>query len=176
MFRQWGGLRSTQIQVLAMLVAAPQTAVTSAPAAASAAVVKVAAVGALGDVLTDTSGFTLYVFTKDVPSSGKSACAGSCAVTWPPLVAPSSTLANADRATAVLAVITRDDGTLQVTYGGRPLYRFASDKRPGDATGQGINSFGGVWSVATGQPGAAATTPPTTPQPAATSTGGTYGY
>ena len=37
--------------------------------------------------------------------------------------------------TGKLGTITRDDGTLQVTYNGLPLYFFKNDKAPGDANG-----------------------------------------
>jgi hypothetical protein len=38
-------------------------------------------------------------------------------------------------------------GREQVTERGDPLYRFSGDAAPGDARGQGISSFGGVWRV-----------------------------
>jgi predicted lipoprotein with Yx(FWY)xxD motif len=50
---------------------------------------------AKGNVLTNDSGMTLYVFDKD--SAGKSACNGPCAGNWPPLMAAAAatpTLAN----------------------------------------------------------------------------------
>ena len=37
--------------------------------------------------------------------------------------------------TGTLATITRDDGSLQVTYNGLPLYFFQGDKAPGDLNG-----------------------------------------
>ena len=55
--------------------------------------------------------------------------------------------------TGDLAIIERDDGTSQVTYDGMPLYFYAEDAEPGDATGEGV---GGVWFIASpdGQSGA----------------------
>ena len=41
--------------------------------------------------------------------------------------------------------MVRSDGSNQVTYRGRPLYRFAGDQVAGDTTGQGISD---VWWVA----------------------------
>ena len=37
----------------------------------------------------------------------------------------------------------------QVAYNGHLLYRFAGDKAKGDAKGEGLQAFGGVWQVAT---------------------------
>ena len=39
-------------------------------------------------------------------------------------------------------LMTRDDGTLQWAYKGRPLYQSANDKQPGDHKGDG---FRGIW-------------------------------
>jgi predicted lipoprotein with Yx(FWY)xxD motif len=110
--------------------------------------VKVATIGSIGKVVTDASGLTLYTFAQDTRGSGKSTCSGSCATAWPPLTTTSTTLAKPDGLSDELGLLTRDDGTKQVTYGGRPLYRFSADKAPGDAKGQGVSAYGGVWSAA----------------------------
>lgn len=92
----------------------------------------------MGAVLTDAAGMTLYVFDKDEP--GKSTCVDACAVNWPPAVAD-----KADRAKPPYSIITRADGSLQWAHGGKPLYRWAKDAKPGDATGDG---FRDIWHVA----------------------------
>ena len=46
-----------------------------------------------------------------------------------------------------LGTTKRKDGTLQVTYAGHPLYTFIKDASPGEATGNGLEFFGGKWSV-----------------------------
>jgi predicted lipoprotein with Yx(FWY)xxD motif len=98
----------------------------------------------LGAYVTGANGLALYVFRND--SDGKSACAGDCATTWPPLVVAAATDATAGSGvTGAVGTITRDDGTLQVTLGGAPLYYFASDTAAGDIKGQGI---GEVWYLA----------------------------
>jgi len=83
------------------------------------------------------SGMTVYTFTKDVKDSGKSACSGGCIATWPALTVPAgSTPTAGDGVTGTLGTITReDDGTLQVTYNGLPLYFFKNDKAEGDTNG-----------------------------------------
>ena len=96
----------------------------------------------LGDVVVDTKGMTLYLFTKDTKGSGKSSCAGQCLVTWPPLLTQGA--ATAAGVTGTLATIDTADGKKQVTLDGWPLYYYAKDKAAGDVTGQGV---GGVWYV-----------------------------
>ena len=95
----------------------------------------------LGTYLTDQSGMTLYMYTKD--DVGVSNCYGGCATAWPPLLTDSAPSLPPDLPGAI-ATTTRTDGTLQVTYNGMPLYYWASDQKPGDTTGQNV---GGVWFV-----------------------------
>ncbi|HLT75899.1 MAG TPA: hypothetical protein VKZ87_00825 [Ferrovibrio sp.] len=94
---------------------------------------------ALGPVLVDTKGMTLYTFDRD--SVGKSACNGQCAQNWPPLMASGNTRTGGD-----WSVITRDDGSKQWAYRGKPLYGWVRDQKPGDTTGDGF--LNGAWHVA----------------------------
>jgi predicted lipoprotein with Yx(FWY)xxD motif len=110
--------------------------------------VQVAQNPTLGAILTDPNGMTLYVFMRDTPGSGTSACSGGCAGTWPAFQPPAGDLTLPDGVSGTLDTITRDDGTLQVTYNGSPLYYFSRDMNPGDTNGQGV---GGVWFAATPQ-------------------------
>lgn len=99
----------------------------------------------LGTYLVDGGGMTLYVFTRDV-TPGVSVCAGPCAENWPPVTVGAEGEIRADEGvTGVVGRAARADGTLQVTYDGRPLYLWVNDEAPGDTTGQGV---GGVWFVA----------------------------
>jgi predicted lipoprotein with Yx(FWY)xxD motif len=91
-----------------------------------------------GAALVDAKGMTLYTFDKD--PGGKSVCNGKCAENWPPLTADAGATMPAG-----YSVVTRDDGTKQWAYRGKPLYAWAKDKQPGDATGDGINK---VWHIA----------------------------
>jgi predicted lipoprotein with Yx(FWY)xxD motif len=88
-------------------------------------------------IMTDTGGKTLYTFDKD--GGGKSACYGNCAAAWPPAIAASGAEARGDH-----GLIRRDDGAMQWTYKGKPLYYFAGDTQPGQRLGDGQ---GGVWHV-----------------------------
>jgi predicted lipoprotein with Yx(FWY)xxD motif len=95
-------------------------------------------------IVTDAAGFTLYVFANDVAGDGTSACVQSCAQAWPPLIVEGA-IEPSPNLPGELATILRDDGTMQVTYNGKPLYRFAVDENPGQTNGDGV---GGTWSVA----------------------------
>lgn len=91
--------------------------------------------------MTNGSGMTLYTFDKDTAGSSKSVCNGPCTVIWPAFTAPADAKAAGD-----WSVVTRDDGTRQWAYKGKPLYAFARDAKPGDRTGDGFNS--NIWHVA----------------------------
>nr|WP_157263803.1 hypothetical protein [Azohydromonas aeria] len=90
--------------------------------------------------LVGPSGMTLYTFDRDAAGSGKSVCNGPCATNWPPLVAAADARAQGD-----WSVVTRDDGSRQWAYKGKPLYYWAKDAKPGDRTGDGVNQ---VWHTA----------------------------
>ena len=94
-------------------------------------------------VLVDAQGFTLYWFTPDTPTS--SACTGSCATAWPPLIGTPS-LAAGVSLTGKLGTIKRANGELQATYDGHPLYLFKSDTSAGMAVG---NKVSGAWWIMT---------------------------
>lgn len=119
--------------------APPATEVMGEPEPA-AATIALAEVDDLGQVLVDGRGHTLYIFLND--EAGKSNCYGGCASNWPPLVVDGEVVAGDGLDAALIGTTTRDDGTLQVTYNGRPLYYFAGDSAPGDANGHGV---GDVW-------------------------------
>jgi predicted lipoprotein with Yx(FWY)xxD motif len=89
--------------------------------------------------LTNAAGMTLYTFDKDAP--GKSACNGPCAANWPPLMAVGDAKAGGD-----WSIVTRDDGTRQWAWKGKPLYAWVKDQKPGDKTGDGF--LNGAWHVA----------------------------
>jgi predicted lipoprotein with Yx(FWY)xxD motif len=103
----------------------------------------------LGTVLVDGQGLTLYMFVPD-RQRGRSTCYKACASGWPPLRLPTGVtepVGGGGTDLALLGTTTRKDGGLQVTYNGWPLYLWAEDNGPGQATGQDIDSLGGYWYV-----------------------------
>ncbi|MBL8457990.1 hypothetical protein [Zoogloea sp.] len=95
---------------------------------------------ALEGGLVDGAGMSLYVFDRDVAHSGKSVCNGPCATNWPPLMVMEGEGGGAD-----YSVVTRDDGSRQWAFKGKPLYRWIKDQKPGDRSGDGVNA---VWHLA----------------------------
>jgi predicted lipoprotein with Yx(FWY)xxD motif len=123
-----------------------------------------------GTVLVDQHGKSLYMFGKD--SHGKSSCSGACAQNWPPLLTTSDPKAGSGVSAAKLSTVKRSDGKTQVTYHGHPLYGFIADQAAGDVNGQGINAFGGLWSLLMGSgakvTGTGSGAPSPTPMPSPT--------
>ena len=83
----------------------------------------------MNGMLVDAKGMTVYTFDKDTAGSGKSACTGGCADNWP------AVKAGAAEPAAPYSAVTREDGSKQLAYKGKPLYTFAKDKKPGDKAG-----------------------------------------
>lgn len=142
------------------------TAGTAAPAGAAASAVRqqeppatvslnAAEVEGLGAVLTDQDGMTLYRFDEDSADPPTSVCDADCTTQWPPVLADGElVVAGLDR--ELVNTAPRVDGNRQVTITGWPLYRYAGDRRPGDALGHGVD---GVWHAVTPEGGRAAPAP-----------------
>jgi predicted lipoprotein with Yx(FWY)xxD motif len=96
----------------------------------------------IGGVLVDGTGYTLYAFGTD--TTGTPTCIdATCAATWKPITGTGIAVAtNAGASTGLFKLVARPDGTTQLSIGGRPVYRFSGDTKPGDTKGQGI---GGQW-------------------------------
>jgi predicted lipoprotein with Yx(FWY)xxD motif len=127
----------------------------------------------MGWFITDADGLPLYRYDKDVPKPSKSNCEGECAKAWKPVLADKTPMATGVDPIS-MGVLTRPDGTKQLTIQGWPQYTFAEDKAPGDMKGQGK---GGVWFVtapngakitggkAQNNSGKSSSTPSTSPSP-----------
>jgi predicted lipoprotein with Yx(FWY)xxD motif len=96
-------------------------------------------VHAMNGMLMDAKGMTLYTWDND-KEANKSSCNGMCLMNWPALAAAAT-----DKDMGDWKVITRDDGSKQWAYKGKPLYYFRMDAKAGDTTGDGR---GMVWHIA----------------------------
>jgi predicted lipoprotein with Yx(FWY)xxD motif len=99
----------------------------------------------LGPLLVDAGGRTLYLFEAD--KAGASTCYSACASLWPPVPSVGAVKAGSGLIASRLGTTKRSDGKVEATYNGHPLYYYAADAKPGDATGQGLNQFGAKWYV-----------------------------
>lgn len=114
--------------------------VAAAASLATAAASAVEAPARMADgVLVASNGRTLYTFDNDPAGSGGSVCNGGCAALWPPLQATA-----AEEASVPWGVVTRDDGSRQWSYRGKPLYFYQGDQKAGDRSGDNVKS---VWHV-----------------------------
>lgn len=120
---------------------------TSAPAATTAAAIQTGKVPGVGTVLTNSDGQTLYLFEADTGT--KSTCTGECASLWPPVTTSGNATATMGATSSMLGTTTRDDGTTQVTYNGHPIYTYSGDTASGQANGEGLDTYGGLWYAVT---------------------------
>jgi predicted lipoprotein with Yx(FWY)xxD motif len=111
---------------------------SSGQAAPAAGSLKTASIGG-ATVLTNSEGFTVYSFALDTPATSN--CNGTCAANWPPVTGS----VTAPGVKGTFGTIKRSDGSVQATFNGHPLYTFTADTSPGQAKGNGLTAFGGVW-------------------------------
>jgi predicted lipoprotein with Yx(FWY)xxD motif len=102
---------------------------------------------------TATGRRTLYTLSFDGPNM--STCTGECSAFWPPLLTSSHAKAGPGVSRTALGTLHRADGSLQVTYHGHPVYRFAFDLGAGAAPGLTSGEYlidaaaSGVWYTVT---------------------------
>jgi predicted lipoprotein with Yx(FWY)xxD motif len=133
------GIPVACVAAFGVLAGTVATATGSPAAMAGNVTLRTARIGDL-TVLTNSRGFTLYLFVPD--GTGRSVCYGSCAAYWPPVTGRPEA---GPGVTGTLGTTQRTDGSLQVTYNGHPLYTYVGDSAPGQANGNGLNLNGGLW-------------------------------
>jgi predicted lipoprotein with Yx(FWY)xxD motif len=95
---------------------------------------------AIGNYLANSTGFTLYIYSKDTPNSGNSSCYSTCATNWPPFYSANIVVPSGLNASD-FGTITRTGGSKQTTYNGYPLYYFIGDHAAGQTNGQNLVGF-----------------------------------
>jgi predicted lipoprotein with Yx(FWY)xxD motif len=119
---------------------APKTIVTSYSSSSntntsSGKVVLTETNSTVGTYLADPDDNTLY--THGSGSAGVTSCTGPCLSAWPAYIDKGATVGLPTN----IGTITRaDNGEVQYTYKGAPLYYFASDSQ-GQVTGNGVANF-----------------------------------
>jgi predicted lipoprotein with Yx(FWY)xxD motif len=139
----------TLLSLLALVVAAAAAGGVSSAFGANQATQARATItvrsSSYGRILFDGRGRALYAFTRD--RGKQSRCYGACAAAWPVYYAKGRLLAGAGVRQSLIGTTRRRDGRMQVTYGGRPLYYYVGDRRPGEVRCQNVVEFGGTWLV-----------------------------
>jgi predicted lipoprotein with Yx(FWY)xxD motif len=107
-------------------------------------IVKAADNATLGRIVVDDQGGTVYTLTD--ASGAAVPCEGSCLAAWPPVLIIEGTSATGGPGVEGVGSVEGPEGE-QATVDDLPLYTFAGDAKAGDATGDGIVSFGGTWKV-----------------------------
>jgi predicted lipoprotein with Yx(FWY)xxD motif len=95
----------------------------------------------IGYVLAEANHQVVYTYSKD-KKGGKPTCTGACAATWLPATGTPQA-GPADVFSGQFGLVTRANGTKQITYNGLPLYLLKG--AAGMATTG--NGQGGVWHV-----------------------------
>jgi predicted lipoprotein with Yx(FWY)xxD motif len=100
-----------------------------------------------GRILFDANGQAIYVFELD--RTNRSNCTSEdCVKAWPPVLTREPPSVGDGANARLLGTIRRSDGSLQVTYNGRPLY-FYEHEGPGEVKCHNVDLNGGLWWVVT---------------------------
>jgi predicted lipoprotein with Yx(FWY)xxD motif len=118
-------------------------ATTMAFAAPTTKTVMVTLSGAAANVLADDKGMVLYTYDKDTKGAAKANCTGGCVMTWPAYTAAAGAAAGGDW--TIVDGLDKDGKAIkQWAYKGMPVYYFARDTMPNQATG---DNQGMVWHI-----------------------------
>ena len=131
--REWSGLAAvtTVMMVGALLVTTTASAQVEAMKSKSATVVNETVRGNLGEILTTTTGLTLYIQPRGT-------CSGGCLTIWPPLLMPKHKTKPLGVSSGLGTVKMRS--RRQVTYEGKRLYTFYTDSGA-STNGEGQGGF-----------------------------------
>lgn len=134
------------VTALALLASTAALASASVPSTGSSRVAKVQLRHTrLGTILVNSSGFTLYRFTKDPRNKDMCVKVSGCSSIWPAYRTSAKPIAGPGVKASLLSWITVPSGGKQVTYGGHPLYTYAPSSEPGETAYVGAVHFGGTW-------------------------------
>jgi predicted lipoprotein with Yx(FWY)xxD motif len=113
--------------------------------AVTAPIIKSSKNAALGPIVVNAAGLTLYHASGE--KNGKIACNGNCVYFWFPVIwkGKGKPTLGPGLSAAKIGTIERPNGALQVTYDKLPLYRYYLDRKPGQTKGQGVKDPAGTW-------------------------------
>ena len=130
------------------LVASLIAAGAAGAAATTSTMVSTAKSAKYGTILV--SGNTVYTLKASMVT-----CGAKCLKIWPEVLLPAGVMAataGAGVSAAKLGTVAGQGGARQVTYGGKPLYWFSKDTRPGQVKGNVKDKWGSWFVVVTAKP------------------------
>src|SRR5579885_1316755 len=96
---------------------------------------------ALGQILVNGRGFTIYAFARDSRGHDRCAAIAGCTGLWPMVTSTGAPRLGSGVKRSLVGTI-KVGGTRQLTYAGRPLYTYIADAGPGDTSYVGQSQFG----------------------------------
>ena len=96
----------------------------------------------LGAMMVDGVLHTFPVYSLSSDTASTSTCTGACAVMWPPLLTGGTPGLIDGLKTSSLGTLKRSDGTVQVTYLGKPLYLYSRETAAKNTNGPGSHVLG----------------------------------
>jgi predicted lipoprotein with Yx(FWY)xxD motif len=128
--------------IILVLALSGGSAATTPSAASRAADVLTTRHTAVGQILVDGHGRSLYLFQADKPNRSTLSRAGL--KVWPAFTTVRPPRAAGGVSAAHISLIHANGGR-QVAYFGHPLYYFVGDEMSGETAGQGLREFGALW-------------------------------
>lgn len=129
---------------------------------------------ALGNILVDGKGRTLYLFLAD--KANRSTLSHAGLAVWPAYTSATKPQVGGGISAAHVASVKQANGRRQVTFYGHPVYYFIGDKSAGETNGQGLNEFGARWYVLSSHGAAVTAAAKSAPAPAASEESSGYHY
>ncbi len=144
-----------RVPARALLAAAATLAIGAIPLAASTAAAPSAHAAraqklslkhtSVGSILVESSGFTVFRFSKDTGKKNTCMASHECNVTWPPLTTSGQPTAGPGVKSSLISTIKLPNGSHQVTYAGHPLYRYSLASERAETGYVNVKQFGGTW-------------------------------
>lgn len=100
---------------------------------------------ALGNILVNGQGLTVFAFTRDSRNHDNCVNIGGCTGIWPLVTTSGTPRLGAGVRRSLVRTITLASGAHQLTYAGHPLYTYIGASGPGDTSYVGLSQFGGTW-------------------------------
>lgn len=100
---------------------------------------------AVGKILVNGAGSTVFAFTRDSRNHDRCAAINGCPGVWPLVTSSGRPTVGSGVKRSLAGTIKLPGGARQVTYAGHPLYTYIGSSGPGDTSYVGVSEFGGKW-------------------------------